>query len=526
MASQTESNELRRRGFGALTHPVAVGALIVLVVNDHVLKEAFGSAITGKLSDIAGAIFVPLLVAVVLERYVARSIEIGMAITAIVLGAINLIPAADGLFEACLGVLWPGSTNTLDPTDLVAIPAVGVSYWIWQQATSTRRLRRAWGMVMFTAGVFAVTATGGPVDLTTSESFSGTVLLTRDEPQLVVLVDVQRDGVDADIPSVMQVSELNTTVFGQRTDTDPILIETSGVGQGRVSLSLVDLAAAPVEVGWSMRAVGEETDGEVSLTISAQPDTFAAEPFAVLQAETGPWVDPVWHRATLSLPPGDAALTVRAPGRAIILRDADGVEYQVNGSVQVPRPDRCETGCEVPLTVWVGDDTRFNSLNERSDRRSVEVEFFLGGIETDAVGAFEQLETVAERVVIDAPVPDIGNAREREELAVAIELPGPVNFGDLLDVDIEHDIGPYVNAFPDLQRWRISSLETPPSTEIVVDGRCVRFAIGYQLLPEDDDEPDPEIDSTPLTVTYFSALGGDSSPELRVAVGDAASSLC
>jgi len=44
-----------------VVHPVAITSLALLVLNDRVLKERYGNAITGKLSDVAGIIFFPLL---------------------------------------------------------------------------------------------------------------------------------------------------------------------------------------------------------------------------------------------------------------------------------------------------------------------------------------------------------------------------------------------------------------------------------------------------------------------------------
>ena len=39
---------------GCLVHPAMLGALGVLVLNDHVLKHACPGFVTGKLSDFAG----------------------------------------------------------------------------------------------------------------------------------------------------------------------------------------------------------------------------------------------------------------------------------------------------------------------------------------------------------------------------------------------------------------------------------------------------------------------------------------
>ncbi len=41
-------------------------ALVVLVLNDHVLKQAYPGMLTGKLSDVAGLVVAPLLLGVLL----------------------------------------------------------------------------------------------------------------------------------------------------------------------------------------------------------------------------------------------------------------------------------------------------------------------------------------------------------------------------------------------------------------------------------------------------------------------------
>ena len=56
---------------GGLLDPVAIAALALLVLNDHVLKAAargtsFG-VVTGKLSDVAGMVFFPILVVAGIE---------------------------------------------------------------------------------------------------------------------------------------------------------------------------------------------------------------------------------------------------------------------------------------------------------------------------------------------------------------------------------------------------------------------------------------------------------------------------
>jgi hypothetical protein len=46
----------------ALLHPLAIAALVLLILNDHVLKVLAPGPLTGKLSDLAGLVVLPLLI--------------------------------------------------------------------------------------------------------------------------------------------------------------------------------------------------------------------------------------------------------------------------------------------------------------------------------------------------------------------------------------------------------------------------------------------------------------------------------
>ena len=87
-----------RRDSGIL-HPVALAALIALVVNDHVGKPCYPGWVTGKLSDAAGLIVFPLLACAVARPVVPRvrpARVLAAAIAATMLGflAIKLWPPA------------------------------------------------------------------------------------------------------------------------------------------------------------------------------------------------------------------------------------------------------------------------------------------------------------------------------------------------------------------------------------------------------------------------------------------------
>lgn len=56
----------------ALVHPVTLGALCTLALNDHVLKQACPGWWTGKLSDFAGVVLLPLFLHALLELAAAH----------------------------------------------------------------------------------------------------------------------------------------------------------------------------------------------------------------------------------------------------------------------------------------------------------------------------------------------------------------------------------------------------------------------------------------------------------------------
>ena len=135
-----------------LAHPVPVAAVFLLAPNDHVLKGsgALPGSITGKLSDFAGLFFFPVLLAALARKasLLARGRDTGdrrslaaatSILTALGFTAVKLIPAAN----AIVGVIW--GKMVMDPTDLIALPMVGLAAaWMLRQPRETKRPRHAW----------------------------------------------------------------------------------------------------------------------------------------------------------------------------------------------------------------------------------------------------------------------------------------------------------------------------------------------------------------------------------------------
>ena len=124
-----EASELRP--LRAMTSPLWLGALALLILNDHVLK---GSGLlpgwfTGKLSDFAGMIVAPALFAAlsgVRRRggWLAAHVAVGFVFAAIQLSA----PFA-AMWSRAMGLLGMPWAITMDPTDLVALAMLPLAHY-------------------------------------------------------------------------------------------------------------------------------------------------------------------------------------------------------------------------------------------------------------------------------------------------------------------------------------------------------------------------------------------------------------
>ena len=150
------------RPAGVLTAPSFVAAVLLLVVNDWVLKAAYGSWWTGKLSDFAGLYAFPLFWSAFLPRR--------HALILVLTGVGFLVwksPLSDPLIAAwnTLG-LWP-VTRVLDYTDWIALVALLPA--ARAAVASADPVRRRWvilarraaaaGMAVFAAVAFLATST-------------------------------------------------------------------------------------------------------------------------------------------------------------------------------------------------------------------------------------------------------------------------------------------------------------------------------------------------------------------------------
>jgi hypothetical protein len=160
MTATTTMMAARRQVAGdGLLNPVALAAIAVLILNDHLLKSAWPGFVTGKLSDFCGLLFFPLFLQGMVEVGQAvlgrwrgpsdRMLLIAVAVTGIVFASIKSVPIANEAAAGTLGLAQfvagqaIGSVSVqqdvliaLDPRDLIALPMLAVAYLI-----GTRRSR-------------------------------------------------------------------------------------------------------------------------------------------------------------------------------------------------------------------------------------------------------------------------------------------------------------------------------------------------------------------------------------------------
>ncbi|MEO6774614.1 MAG: hypothetical protein ABI467_16645 [Kofleriaceae bacterium] len=127
-------------------HPVTLAAVVLLLVNDWVLKPRFrGSFVTGKLSDVAGLVFAPVVLSAAIGLMLWLGTRLGLrvaphgaalthrrlvlccAATALGFAAVKLFPPVGDVVAQLIG---HGASFYPDWTDVLCTPCVLIAYWI------------------------------------------------------------------------------------------------------------------------------------------------------------------------------------------------------------------------------------------------------------------------------------------------------------------------------------------------------------------------------------------------------------
>lgn len=136
-----------------LLNPWVPASIVVLVLNDHVLKAEFGGVLTGKLSDVAGVFLLPFLMLALYEgalrpftrRWQASTVvmTIAVAITGVGFAAVKSIDPVGDAYAWMVGLLRKIVTFSAEPvtpilvyrdlTDLLVLPILIGTVLVWRR---------------------------------------------------------------------------------------------------------------------------------------------------------------------------------------------------------------------------------------------------------------------------------------------------------------------------------------------------------------------------------------------------------
>src|SRR5262249_49080806 len=141
-----------------LTAPSFIAVLVVLLLNDFVLKPHFHNWLTGKLSDFAGLFIFPLFLSVWAPRFKA-TIYFSTALAF----AFWKSASSQSLLETVNAVVPFQIGRTVDMTDLIALFTLPVSWrYVPADGPSIARIRprrAVWAVAVSCFCVFAFAAT-------------------------------------------------------------------------------------------------------------------------------------------------------------------------------------------------------------------------------------------------------------------------------------------------------------------------------------------------------------------------------
>ena len=156
-----------------LSQPLSLLAILLLFLNDHVLRVLWPSWITGKLGDFAWLFFAPFALAAVLALLIPASVQnheklvgllaFGIVGTAFFLG--NSFAATHAFILAVVDGLLPFPVQIIrDPADLVALCSLIPAWMLWQNVSSPLMVHKARGAVVLTIAACLTIANAPPPD--------------------------------------------------------------------------------------------------------------------------------------------------------------------------------------------------------------------------------------------------------------------------------------------------------------------------------------------------------------------------
>jgi hypothetical protein len=149
-----------------LASPGFVLALVLLILNDHLLKRVYPGVLTGKLSDVAGLVVAPLLLGVLLTAWrVRRPLPVAIALTGVGFTLTKASAAGAALASTAWNLTGVPTLIRADVTDLLALPALYAAWLVHRQALSgpgagiRETVATATGVALLPFAVLATAAT-------------------------------------------------------------------------------------------------------------------------------------------------------------------------------------------------------------------------------------------------------------------------------------------------------------------------------------------------------------------------------
>lgn len=370
MASSSHSHDQAQRARRALTHPLWIGALALLIVNDHFLKGSghLPGALTGKLSDFAGLLIAPALLAALLRLKTPRAWLLAHFSTGAVFAAIKLFPAAAHAFEALTSLTPFPWRITVDPSDLMALPSLLLSYRVFfGNSSKTLREMPVAERVLAMSGAIACMATSPPDpgpcvgefcnNQGTAFENAALVLSNRTDAQRVVRVRPLKSSLSVDCTTMLAdpTAALSRELFAS---SQTWVLEAGRAvalqGNSACSAYLVDAdGMSPKLLAWSDL---QFPTTQVATTINGET------PERTIQMNLDPLLGSLGlseHPAVFDAPPMEHA----AATPACAVPDAlVGLEWSAppQGTVEIKSIDSSPDGCHaIRYGTQNGDETMF-----------------------------------------------------------------------------------------------------------------------------------------------------------------------
>jgi hypothetical protein len=181
----------------SMAHPLAIIAVLLLLLNDHWLRWVSPSWLTGKLGDFTWLVFAPFIAAAALAWIIPPRIPrheavvrwLAFVLIGLWFALAKTVPFVHVLttaaWESIIG--WQGSLR-MDASDLLALPALLIGWWIWQDAARRPASLRPIASISLALGIVATLASDGPVY---SWSDSGITYICKQGPFLVTSTEAQ-----------------------------------------------------------------------------------------------------------------------------------------------------------------------------------------------------------------------------------------------------------------------------------------------------------------------------------------------